>query len=83
MLTGLVASAAFDLFRRHVNIWTFLLFAQVSLMAGSLAFYNAPFPLFIAWLVAESVLFRVATACKAFIGLGIAGQLSTLDTARP
>ena len=61
LMTGFVAKAAFNLFRGCRSLWTFLLFAQVGLICGPLAFYNAPFPLFILWIAAQWMLFYFGT----------------------
>jgi len=67
LVTGLVARGAFDLFRKCANVWSFLLFAQVGLMAAPLAFCNAPFPIFTVWLGAQWAMFRIAAALESSV----------------
>jgi hypothetical protein len=61
LFTGFIGRGAFDIWRRTPNVWSLLLFCQVGLLNGAMAFYNAPFPIFLAWMGAEYALLRLAS----------------------
>lgn len=66
---ALLSKAAFELFLREKSLVSFALAAQIGFPFGMVVFYNAPFPVFWIWLVAQG----------AIIGfLELAGSASTI-----
>lgn len=58
-VTGSLGRAAFDLFRRRQDVWTFLLLGQMAFLYETFVFYSAPFVLFILWLIAQYACLRL------------------------
>lgn len=54
-LTASLGRAAFELFRQKPNVWTFLQLGQVAFLFETFTFYNAPFLVFIIWLLAQYI----------------------------
>jgi len=53
LITGMLSKAAFEMFRKKKSYASFIIFGQIGFVYGIHVFMNAPFPLFLVWLLLQ------------------------------